>query len=44
MHHTQEVPSMTSYTITAAAIEFYADAVAQFERLLVGARARTPRG
>jgi hypothetical protein len=34
MHHTEEAPSMTSYTITAKAIEHYAEAVAQFERLL----------
>ena len=30
----EETPSMTSYAITAGAIEHYADALAQFEHLL----------
>ena len=36
MQPTREAPSMTSYTITAAAIECYTDALGQFEHLLGG--------
>ncbi len=36
MQHTRETPSVTSYTITAPAIEYYMDALEQLEHLLGG--------
>jgi hypothetical protein len=36
MQHTQETPSVTSYPITAPAIEYYRDALEQLEHLLGG--------
>ena len=44
MQHTQEALSMTSYTIAAAAIEYYTEALGQFQQLLGGSRTRRRNG